>query len=182
MAASPGKSRNSKVDKGKFSGYDHRARASGTDPLLRNAPSLGDRRRHDAAVAVAKVGEAMLGNFTAMFLHQGYGSFDPVFLVRGSPYYDGMWFYALSLALVGLGVVCWGAFRRPREHVDWWLIIVLLASRTGVHLVLASAYRYRAPLEPYLIMLAAVGVTQLVHSLDANWAGGRRLRHATRPA
>jgi len=131
---------------------------------------------------VAKVGEAMLGNFTAMFLHQGYGSFDPVFLVRGSPYYDGMWFYALSLALVGLGVVCWGAFRRPREHVDWWLIIVLLASRTGVHLVLASAYRYRAPLEPYLIMLAAVGVTQLVHSLDANWAGGRRLRHATRPA
>lgn len=147
---------------------------------------------------MVKVGEAMVGNFNTMFLNQDYGSFDPVFLVRGSPYYYGMWFYALSLAFFGLGVVCWGAFRRPVERLDWWLIIVLLASRTAVHLVLTSAYRYRVPLEPYLIMLAAVGLTQLLsaardrrgrvtprgrsESVGRAMSGGRRLRHAASPA
>lgn len=131
---------------------------------------------------IVKVGEAMAGNFTAMFLHQGYGSFDPVFLVRGSAYFEGMWFYALFLALVGLGVVCLEACRKPREHLGWWLIIALLVSRTAVHLVLASAYRYRAPLEPYLIMLAAVGAAQLLDATDATWTGKRRLQHAASPA
>jgi len=147
---------------------------------------------------VVKVGEAMLGNFTAMFLHQDYGSFDPVFLVRGSPHYYGMWFYALSVAFFGLWVVCWGAFQRPAERLDWWLIILLLASRTAVHLVFASAYRYRVPLEPYLIMLAAVGLAQLLSAtrdrrgrvasrgrserVDARWEGRPRLRHAASPA
>jgi hypothetical protein len=110
---------------------------------------------------MVKVGEAIWGNFTAMFMNQDYGSFDLVFLVRGSPYYYGMWFYAFFLAFFGLEVVCRAAFRRPVEHLGWWLIIALLVSRTAVHLVFESAYRHRVPLEPYLIMLAAVGATQL---------------------
>ncbi len=111
---------------------------------------------------IVKVGEAMLGNFTAMFMNQDYGSFDLVFLVRGSPYYYGMWFYAFFLACVGLVGVCRGACQRPVERLGWWLIIVLLVSRTSVHLVFESAYRHRVPLEPYLIMLAAVGCLQLL--------------------
>ena len=79
-----------------------------------------------------------------------------------------MWCYAFSLAFFGLGVVCWGAFRRPVERLGWWLIIILLGSRTAVHLVLVSAYRYRVPLEPYLIMLAAVGFTQLLRATKGN--------------
>jgi len=110
------------------------------------------------------VGEAVAGNFNAMFLNQDYGSFDPVFLVRGSPYYFGMWWYAYCLAFVGLGLLLYQAWRTPIEHLGWWLIVGLLVSRALVHLFFESTYRHRVPLEPYLIMLAAFGLTQLLAS------------------
>ena len=39
------------------------------------------------------------------------------------------------------------------------VILLVLASRTLVHLLLEAHYRHRVPMEPYLIMLAAYGVT-----------------------
>lgn len=118
--------------------------------------------REQPVTVILRVGEAVVGNFNALFLNQGYGSFDPVFLVRGSPYYFGMWWYAYCLAFAGLWLLLRQAWRAPIEHLGGWLIVGLLASRTSVHLVFQSAYRHRAPLEPYLIILAAFGLTQLL--------------------
>ena len=108
-----------------------------------------------------KVAEAIVGNFTAMFLNQDYGNFDPIFLVRWSPFFYGMWTYAYGLAFLGAALVLRQAVHAPLERLGWWLIIVLLVSRTLVHLFFEAAYRHRTPLEPYLILLAAYGATRL---------------------
>lgn len=118
--------------------------------------------REQPAAVLLRVGEAVVGNFNALFLNQGYGSFDPVFLARGSPYYFGMWWYAYCLAFAGLWLLLRRAWRAPVEHLGWWLLVGLLAARTSVHLFFQSAYRHRAPLEPYLIILAAFAMAQLL--------------------
>lgn len=118
--------------------------------------------REQPWTVVAKLTEALVANFNAIFLNQGYGLFDPVFLLRWSPYYYGMWTYAYLLACVGLAVVTWQALRTPREHLGWWLFLGLLLSRTLLHLFFQAAYRHRTSLEPFLIMLAAYGVRRLL--------------------
>ena len=118
-------------------------------------------KEHPVEVVV-NVGQAMLGNFNAIFFDQDYGSFDPVFLVRRSLYSYGMWWYAYALAFYGLVLVFWGAVRAPVARLGWWLILVVLVSRSVVHLVFEAAYRHRTPLEPFLIMLAAYGLTQIL--------------------
>lgn len=97
--------------------------------------------------------------FAALLLNQDFGGFDPVFLVRGSSYYYGMWFYAYVLVLVGFGRVMWEIIRGSPQSWGMWLVVGYLASRTSVHLVLESAYRHRSPLDPFLIMLATYGLT-----------------------
>ena len=96
-----------------------------------------------------------------MFLNQDYGSFDPVFLLRRSIYSLGVWGYAYLCAFTGLAVVAWKAMRTSVRSLGWWLVIGVVFSRALPHLLLQSAYRYRVPVEPFLIMLAAVGFTHL---------------------
>lgn len=107
------------------------------------------------------VGKGLLGNFNAMFMNQGFGSFDPVFLLRWSTYFYGLWAYAFLFAFIGLVLVVWRALRQPAASLGWWLILTVLVSRSLIHLFFEAAYRHRTPLEPYLILLAAYGATRL---------------------
>lgn len=111
---------------------------------------------------VANLTVAIAGNFHTMFFRQDFGSFDPIFLVRGSVYSYWMWWYAYALAFLGLGLVLRRCLREPVERLDWWLFLIVIVSRSSVHLFFECAYRHRTPLEPFLIMLAAYGLTRLV--------------------
>ncbi len=112
-------------------------------------------------LVLAKVAEGLWGNFNAVFLNQGYGSFDPVFLLRGSIYAYGMWVYAYGLAFAGLAWAAFQAGRQGSRALGWWLILVVLVTRSLPHLFFEAAYRHRVPFEPYLILLASVTASQL---------------------
>ena len=61
----------------------------------------------------------------------------------------------LGLALVYLAVWGW------RERAVIAPVVLLVACLTAVHMVLAASMRYRLPLEPFLIILAATAVARL---------------------
>ncbi|MBI2885479.1 MAG: glycosyltransferase family 39 protein [Candidatus Omnitrophica bacterium] len=113
-------------------------------------------------LVIGRIVKAMAANASAMLLDQGYGSFDLLFLVRRSVYSAGLWAYAYGAALAGLVVMGREMLRRPQARLGWWLIITVVASRLVVHLLLESAYRHRAPLEPYLILIASAGLVRLL--------------------
>jgi hypothetical protein len=98
-------------------------------------------------------------NFAVQFLTQPYGGFDLVFLRKGTAYYYGMWFYAYALTVVGTAL----ALRRIGGGVPSGIILIVgvIASRTLPHLILVSDYRHRVPIEPFLILLAAVGAVAM---------------------
>ena len=99
-------------------------------------------------------------NFAAQFLTQPYGGFDLVFLRKGSDYYYGMWFYAYVLTIAGTIIVIGGLRAGGIFASGAVLILGLIVSRTIPHLILASDYRHRAPLEPFLILLASVAAAR----------------------
>ena len=109
-------------------------------------------------------------NFAVQFLTQPYGGFDIVFLRKGSEYYFGMWFYAYALALAGVVLVAKQVRRGGVMASAAILILGLLVVRTIPHLMLASDYRHRAPLEPFLILLASVAVAALMREVSATAA------------
>lgn len=111
---------------------------------------------------VMKLGEAVAGNFNAVFLNQGFGGFDLVFLARGTTYYYVMWWYAYALAFYGFWLVARQFLRAPRQRLGQGLVLLVLIARALPHLILEGTYRHRAPMEPYLIMLAAYGLTRLL--------------------
>ncbi len=118
--------------------------------------------REQPAVVVATIGRAVVHNFAVQFFTQPYGGFDLVFLLKGSAYYYGLWFYAYVLA----GAGCVGAMRRGRApggpELGVTLVLGVIVFRSLPHLILESHYRHRVPIEPLLIMLAAVGVVSLI--------------------
>ena len=115
---------------------------------------------------VVNMATAVAGNVRAMFFQQGFGAFDPIFLMRRSLYWFWMWWYAYAVTWVGLGVVLWRCLREPAERLGWWLLLVVVASRSVVYLFFECAYRHRTPLEPFLIMLAAYGFFRLLFLID----------------
>ena len=109
-------------------------------------------------------------NFAVQFLTQPYGGFDLVFLRKGSEYYYGMWFYAYALTISGAWLVAKQAWSRGVLASAAFLILGLIVVRTVPHLILASEYRHRAPLEPFLILLASVAVVTVVREAIATAA------------
>lgn len=110
---------------------------------------------------ISSLSHAIWWNFSTQFFNQDFGNFDPVFLVRDTSYYFGMWAYAYLFAFIGLGLVVRQAVREPVERLGWWLLITVIVSRTLAHLFWVSAYRHRIPIEPYLIALGAYGLTRV---------------------
>lgn len=126
--------------------------------------------REQPLEVAGRMTRAILHAVVIIFFNQEYGAFDPIFLVRGSPYYLGMWTYAYAAAFYGLALMFWDAWRAPRERLGWWLILGVLASRALPHIFLEGNYRHRTPIEPYLIVLMAVGLVSALtnrHASDA---------------
>lgn len=65
----------------------------------------------------------------------------------------------VTWALVPLGVAGGVALRRRREHL--WPLVVPIAATTIVAAALSGLPRYRAPSEPALVVLAAIGIWTL---------------------
>ena len=66
----------------------------------------------------------------------------------------------LGLAIVYLAVWGW------RERAVIAPVILLAGCLTAVHMVLAASMRYRLPLEPFLIILAATAVARLIRRYE----------------
>ena len=67
-----------------------------------------------------------------------------------------------SAAVCGGLAVAWQCVRRQAHAAGIVLVLGLIASRTLPHLLLESNYRHRAPIEPFLIMLAALAAVRLM--------------------
>ncbi len=99
-----------------------------------------------------------------LFFSQGYGGFDPVFLVRNSVYFYNLWFYAYLLTFLGIIV---SLFNRKMngDFLCTWLLYLYVASTAFIHIIFFRAeYRYRAMMEPYLIIFGALGLWALFKS------------------
>ena len=66
--------------------------------------------------------------------------------------------------LAPLAVVGWLALRRARRSERWWLLTVPAAVLVTT-VIFYGAHRIRAPAEPVIVVLAAVGLSALVPAL-----------------
>lgn len=106
--------------------------------------------------------------FKVLYFSQGYGGFDPIFLVRKpmTDYYLSMWFYAYLMTFIGLVSTIIGRLKKEQPLVI--LILLIIAYKTIFHLFTIATYRYRAAIEPFLIMLASYGFYIVLNFADAN--------------
>ncbi|HYB96932.1 MAG TPA: hypothetical protein VEC39_18315, partial [Vicinamibacterales bacterium] len=130
-------------------------------PPLSNPDAALEQLRQSPGLVLGTLARAWASNFAVQFFAQPYGGFDLVFLRKGTAYYYALWFYAYALALAG-AVVLIRRLRIDPHAAGIMLILGLIASRTLPHLILESNYRHRVPIEPFLILLAAVGVVRVV--------------------
>jgi 4-amino-4-deoxy-L-arabinose transferase-like glycosyltransferase len=79
----------------------------------------------------------------------------------------------LALAMVYLAVWGW------RERIVIAPVVLLAAYLTAVHMVLAASVRYRLPLEPFLIILAATAVSRIMWRLEHKLPPYRETSDAT---
>ena len=147
-----------------------RTRKDLVGPLEDPRAAVAQFQQQPVLVAVT-LGQAIAHNFAVQFFTQPFGGFDLVFLAKGSAYYYGLWFYAYALA--GVGTVI--AFRTVRAEgaaaMGISLVLGLIASRTLPHLILESHYRHRVPIEPFLILMAALAAVTVGRGLRAPSTG-----------
>jgi hypothetical protein len=84
-----------------------------------------------------------------------------------------MWFYAYALTVIGTVVAVRRIGRGGIVASGAILVLGVIVSRTFPHLVLESDYRHRVPVEPFLILLASVGVVALYREVAATAASTR---------
>lgn len=107
-------------------------------------------------------------NIALQFFAQPYGSFDLVFLSKGSPYSYGLWSYIYLLAAAGLWAAWRGAWGGGPRALGLALVVGAVLSRTFPHVMLESNYRHRVPIEPFLILMTAAAVVSLVLTARAD--------------
>ena len=76
-----------------------------------------------------------------------------------------MWFYAYALATAGVIIALVRIRRGGAGAAGLALILGVTAARTLPHVVLESNYRHRVPVEPYLILLAAIAAVAVVTAI-----------------
>lgn len=128
---------------------------------LSNPDAALAQLRESPGLVLSTLGRAWASNFAVQFFAQPYGGFDLVFLRKGTAYYYALWFYAYALAIGGV-IILLRELRIGPHAAGIVLVLGLIASRTVPHLILESNYRHRVPIEPFLILLAAVGVVRLI--------------------
>lgn len=124
------------------------------------------------ARAVIRARDAIIKNFATQFFTQPYGGFDLFFLMKNTNYAYVMWSYAYALAAIGFVVAGVRAVTHGRRAAPVALIIGVVLFRTLPHLFMESEYRHRAPIEPFLILLAAVGAVRLFGDIRRGAAPG----------
>jgi hypothetical protein len=124
-------------------------------PLEDPGAALAQAREQPAFVAVT-LSRAIVHNFAVQFFTQPFGGMDLVFLAKGSAYYYGLWFYAYALAAAGAIMAARTVLAGSAGAVGTALVLGIIVFRTLPHLVLESHYRHRVPIEPLLILLAAL--------------------------
>lgn len=127
--------------------------------------------REQPALVTATIGRAVVHNFAVQFLTQPFGGFDLVFLAKGSRYYYGMWFYAYALTCAGIVLAIRRVTAKEAGSAVVLLILGLIVARTLPHLLLESHYRHRVPIEPFLILMAALAAVTLGQALRAQSTG-----------
>ncbi len=103
--------------------------------------------------------------FMNLYFSQVYGSFDPIFLFRKpiSNYYLSMYFYAYLVTLIGF---IFGYLNRKKNNkVIIYLLFLIIAYKTVVHVVTVSYYRYRPPIELFLIIFTAYGLYVIIQHI-----------------
>lgn len=113
------------------------------------------------AMVLGTLARAWGANFGLQFFAQPYGGFDLIFLRKGTAYFYTLWFYVYALTVAG-AIVLVRRLRIDAHAAGMVLVLGLIASRTVPHIILESNYRHRVPIEPFLILLASVGVVQLM--------------------
>jgi hypothetical protein len=141
-------------------GDDVRTRKDLVGPLEEPSAALTQLRTSPRFV-LGTIGRAVAHNFALQFFTQPYGGFDLVTLAKGSRYYYGLWFYAYALTCAGILAGIRRIRRADAQAAGLMLVFGILVSRTLPHLILESHFRHRAPIEPFLIMLAAAGAVQV---------------------
>jgi len=115
--------------------------------------------------AVVVIAKCYWAKFACLYFNQEYGSFDPIFLVRNTAYSLFLWLYAFIVTFFGmvLSIIRFKQLKEARAILI--LILMYLFYRTGTHLMLYScAYRFRVPMEPFLIIFGAFGLLTLYRS------------------
>ena len=135
-------------------------------PLADPRGALAQLQSEPARV-IGTLTKAYATNIAVQFLTQPYGGFDLVFLRKGSEYYYGMWFYAYALTVAGTIVLLQRSRLGGLVAAGTALILGVIASRTFPHVILESDYRHRVPVEPFLILLASIGVVMLFRAVMA---------------
>jgi len=105
-----------------------------------------------------------LKGFLTIFFNCEYGSFDPIFLIRNSAFFYDLWLYAYLFTFFG---IFFSLFSRGivRDKSVIYLILLLIGYRTAIHILFYHPFfRYRAPLEPFLILFGAFGLWRAFHS------------------
>ncbi len=124
--------------------------------------SAGRQLIDNPLLVIGTLAKAYARNLGLKFFAQPYGGFDLVFLLKGTEYFYGLWFYVYAATVAG-AVLAWQRIRAGDPvAAGLAMVIGVIVSRTLPHLVLESNARHRAPIEPFLILLAAVGVAGLI--------------------
>jgi 4-amino-4-deoxy-L-arabinose transferase-like glycosyltransferase len=75
------------------------------------------------------------------------------------------------IGVIGFWLLCLlalaGAFTRAARSVPWWVWLVPVLLALSVVLVNVETPRFRAPVDPFLVLLAACGVSAAVSRLEA---------------
>ncbi|MFC1631918.1 hypothetical protein ACFL2I_05140 [Candidatus Omnitrophota bacterium] len=99
--------------------------------------------------------------FVRLYFSQGYGGFDPIFLVRKptTNYFLTIWFYAYFLTFIGMiSVFMKKTAQMIKDRPVAYLVLSIILYKTLIHMITYGNYRYRAPIEPFLIMFGAYGL------------------------
>lgn len=111
----------------------------------------------------------LITSISELFFAQGYGGFDPLFLVRLSEYSSVLWFYTYILTIFGIVISIFKSKLYQNSSVTL-LLYLYIVSTALIHILFFRAeYRYRSLMEPYLIMFGAFGLWNSFKSAKDEW-------------
>ena len=138
---------------------------SATEIILNSVPVV----MRDGLPALGVIIKFFTKSICNLFFSQGYGGFDPIFLVRNSDYSSCLWFYAYILTAFG-AIIALLKRKLYGYSIAVWLLYLYITYTAAIHILFFRAeYRYRSLMEPYLIIFGSFGLWILYQN-----AKGRR--------